>query len=46
MRFHFQRLLHIGIETFFDLFSHTNPYGPHVIAKCLRNTQGLHYKGQ
>ena len=33
------------IETFFDLFSHTNSYGPHVIAKCLRNTQGLHYKG-
>ena len=45
MRFHFQRLLHIGIETFFHLFSHTNPYDPHVIAKCLRNTQGLHYKG-
>lgn len=29
----------------FHLFSHTNPYDPHVIAKCLRNTQGLHYKG-
>ena len=32
---HFQRLLHtgltgIGIETLFDLFPHTNPYGPYV----------------